>query len=353
MDDSSRAPTESRILEESRLIVGVRKRPAMYIANTEFSGFIGYLVGPIALLLGQRPHRLAIAAGEGGFVVEADVALPIEELSNGRIAPFEEILDRGSCHRAEGTILNALSEELTVEVRQTHRTDKFAFRRGIRESRHASTTQSDSSRTTLRFAPDASIFKVTNVSKTFFLSYLRRLSFLHQGVRFSVSIAGEMHEFYAAGGIADLFASVSAPYQVLHDPIHIVGEDGNLHLEAMFAYHSSNDDGLWCFINNGRAVEGGTHTMGLDDALKRLRQRFKLPESPCLGRNGVVGVMSIQYPQTVWEGCMRTRIGNPELRGMVCNLVVQRTTKWLEDRPDITEQLQQLQPFQFPDPWHK
>ena len=324
MDDSSRAPTESRFIEELRLTVGVRKRPAMYIATTAFSGFIRYLVLPVTLLLGQRPNRLAIAAGEGAFVVEADVALPIEELSSGRIAPFEELLDRRSRHRAEGTILNALSEELTVEVRQTHRTDTFAFRRGIRESSHASTTKSDSSRTTLRFAPDASIFEVTNVSPTFFVSYLRRLSFLHQGVRFSVSIAGEMHEFCAAGGIVDFFASVSAPYQVLHDPIHIVGEDGNLQLEAVFAYHTSNKNGLWCFVNNGRAIEGGTHTMGLHDALKRLGQRFTLPESPYLGCNGVVGVMLIQYPETVWEGCMRTRIGNPELRGMVCNLVVQR-----------------------------
>src|SRR5580693_1048141 len=99
MDDSTQAAAMNRISEESRLIVGVRKRPAMYVASTVFSGFIKYLVGPVALLLGQRPNRLAIAAGEGGFVVEADVALPIEELSSGRIAPFEELLDRGSRHR--------------------------------------------------------------------------------------------------------------------------------------------------------------------------------------------------------------------------------------------------------------
>jgi DNA gyrase/topoisomerase IV subunit B len=353
MDDSTQAAAMNRISEESRLIVGVRKRPAMYVASTAFSGFIKYLVGPVALLLGQRPNRLAIAAGEGGFVVEADVALPIEELSSGRFAPFEEILDRGSWHSFEGTVLNALSERLTVEVRQKHRTDTLAFRRGIRESYHASTIKSDSSRTTLRFIPDASVFTVTNVSPTFFLSYLRRLSFLHAGVRFSISIAGETHEFCAVSGIVDFFASASAPYQVLHDPIHIVGDDGNLHLEAIFAYHSWNENGLWCFINNGRAVEGGTHTMGLRDALNRLRQRIKLSKSPLTGRNGVVAVMSVQYPETVWEGCMRTRIGNPELRGMVCNLVVQRATQWLEDHPDVAEQLQKLEPFQFPDPWYR
>jgi len=353
MGHFTQAEIENRITEESRRIEGVRKRPGMYIGPTTFSGFIRYLVCPVSLLLGERPSRLAIAAGEGEFVVEADVPLPVEELSSGRIAPFEEILDQGYWHRFDGTVLNALSERLTVEIRQSHRTDTLAYCRGIRESHHASTTTSNSPRTTLRFVPDASIFTVTNVSPTIFLSYLRRLSFLHQGVRFSIAFAGETHEFYAAGGIVDLFASVSAPYQVLHDPIHIIGDDGNLHLEAVFAYHSWNKNGLWCFINNGRAVEGGTHKMGLRDALNRLRQRFKLLKSPGLGRNGVLAVMSIQYPETVWEGCMRTRIGNPELRGMVCNLVVQHATKWLEDRPDVAEQLQQLEPFRFPDPWYR
>jgi DNA gyrase/topoisomerase IV subunit B len=353
MGHFTQAEIENRITEETRRIDGVRKRPLMYVGSTAFSGFIKYLVCPVSLLLGERPTRLAIAAGEGGFVVEADVALPIEELVSGRIAPFEEILDQGYWHRFDGTVLNALSERLTVEIRQTDRADTLAYCRGIRESHQALNTTSNSSRTTLRFVPDPSIFTVTNVSPTIFLSYLRRLSFLHQGVRFSIAFAGKTHEFYTAAGLVDLFESVSAPYQVLHDPIHIIGDDGSLHLEAVFAFHSWNEDRLWCFINNGRAVEGGTHKMGLCDALKRIRQRFKLSKSPIIGRNGVVAVMSIQYPETVWEGCMRTRIGNPELRGMVCNLVVQRATRWLEERPDVAEQLQQLEPFQFLAPWYR
>jgi DNA gyrase subunit B len=352
MDDFTQADAVKRITEETPLIDGVRKRPGMYVGSTEFLGFINYLVCPVSLLLGQRPTRLAVAAGEGRFEVEADVALPIDELSSGRFAPFEEILDLGHGHSFEGTVLNALSETLAVEIRQKHRTDTLAFCRGIRESYRTSTNYSDSSHTTLSFAPDASIFTVTNVSPTILLSYLRRLSFLHRGVRFSISIAGETHELYAAGGIVDLFASLSAPYQLLHEPIFIVGDDGKLHLEAVFAYHNWKENCLWCFINNGRAVEGGTHKMGLHDALNRLRQRIKLSKWPWTVRNGVVAIMSIQYPDIVWERSTKSRIGNPELRGMVSNLVVQRTAEWLESHPDVAEQLQHLVPFQFPDVWY-
>jgi hypothetical protein len=151
MDDFTQADAVHRITEEAPLIDGVRKRPGMYVGSTEFFGFINYLVCPVSLLLGQRPTRLAIDAGKGGFEVEADVALPIEELSCGRFAPFEEILDLGHGHSFEGTVLNALSETLKVEVRQKHRTDTLAFCRGTRESHRASTNYSDSSHTTLKF----------------------------------------------------------------------------------------------------------------------------------------------------------------------------------------------------------
>jgi DNA gyrase/topoisomerase IV subunit B len=330
-------------------IEAIRKRPAMYVGSTAFFGFINYLVCPIALLLGQRPTRIAVSADDGGFVVESDVALDIEETSSGRLSPFEEISALGLGRGFDGSVLNALSDTLTVEVQQEGRTQTLAFRRGIRDSRRATTCRSGEPTTTLRFAPDTSIFTVTSLSPAIFRSYLRRLSFLHQGVRFSIAYGDEKQEFYAERGIVDLFAAVTAPYQLLHEPIHFVTEDGPLRLEAVLAYHSWKENGVWCFINNGRAVEGGTHEKGLDDALDQLYREFRSPKAH---RNGVIGIMSIRYPAAVWEGCIKARIGNPELRGMVCKLVVQGVAQWLQSRPDVTEQLRHLETFQFPEAWY-
>jgi DNA gyrase subunit B len=106
-------------------------------------------------------------------------------------------------------------------------------------------------------------------------------------------------------------------------------------------------------INNGRAVEGGTHEQGLHDALDQLYRKFELPKSRKAHRNGVIGILSIRYPDAVWQGCIKARVGNPELREMVCNLVVQSATQWLESRPDVAEQLRNLQTFQFPEIWYR
>ena len=241
---------------------------------------------------------------------------------------------------------------LDVTIRHGGRVDDLAYRCGSRESHQTTAGDPAVSSTTLRFSPDASILTVTEVSPAIFRSYLRRLSYLHRGVRFSFAHGDESHEFHAERGLLDLFAAISAPYQLLHEPIHMEFEHGTLHLEAVLAYHGWKEDGLWCFINNGRAVEGGTHEMGLRDALKRLDHILKRPEKPKANRNGVVGILSIHYPDAVWEGCVKTRVGNPELRGMVRELIVRGVTEWSQRHPEMVEQLRTIEPFQFPDAWH-
>jgi DNA gyrase/topoisomerase IV subunit B len=340
-------------IAESSYIEGIRKRPGMYVGSTDFFGFINYLVCPVALLLAHRPTRVAVAARDHGFVVESEVAVPIEKTSSGRITPFEEIANRGPGHSFEATVLNALSESLTVEVHHEYRVETLKFRCGTRELHHAERGPLNRPQTTLTFILDTSIFTVADLSPTMFSSYLRRLSYLYKGTRFSIVFGNdEPTLFYAERGIVELFDSVAAPYQLLHEPIHIVADDGSLQLEAIFAYHSWKENSLWCFINNGRAVEGGTHEYGLADALDQLYQRFKSPKVPIGDRNGVVGIMSLHYPGAVWEGCIKAKIGNPELQEMVCNLVVKRAAEWLQSRREVAEQLRDIETFQFPDAWY-
>ena len=87
--------------------------------------------------------------------------------------------------------------------------------------------------------------------------------------------------------------------------------------------------------------------------MDQIYREFKLPKMPKADRNGVVGIMSIRYPNTVWEGCIKAKIGNPELREMVCKLVAASAAKWLRSRPDVARQLQDMQTFQFPEAWYE
>ena len=340
--------------EEESTIESIRKRPRMYVGNAGFFGFIQYLVDPVSLLLGGRPSRLTVSVGEGEFVVEADVALRIVATSAGKLAPFEECGEETGGLGFDGIVLNALSERLEVEIREGERVETLSFRRGVRESHRVGTGPKEGPRTTLRFAPDHSVLGVASLSPTVFESYLRRLSFLHRGVRFSLEIGGERRDYLAEGGIVDLFDSVAAPYQLLHEPIRIAGEDGPLRLELIFAHQSWTGNALWCFINKGRAVEGGTHEAGLDDALNQLHREWRPPDPPDRAgrdRNGVVGVLSLGYPGVVLEGCLKAWVSNPELRGMVRELVLRLAREWIRDRPEVADQIRVMQRFDFPEIW--
>jgi DNA gyrase subunit B len=328
------------------LIQSVRSRPAMYIGGIDYFGLIHYFVCPFALLLNRGATRIDLIVTQEGFEVVSDCSIEIEVSSNGAIRPFEESQQRNIGHDWEGLILNGLSESLEVTVAQPASTVRLTYFRGERTSQLETSAGRTERRTSLRFRPDFSILTDIPVSPVVFQSYLRRMSYLHAGLTFSVTANGETVVYRQPNGIADLFQSVAAPYQILHEPIHIQAMEGELSLEGVFAYQSWLRDDVWCFINRGRAVAGGTHEKGLLDALKRL------PAKLGKGRaNGVVGVFSIIYPPATWEGCVKAYIVNPELRMLVRRLMMRETLKWVKAHPGVAEELRHLSAFTFPDIW--
>ena len=334
-------------------IESIRKRPQMYVGNIDFFGIIHYMVCPVALLLSHRPSRISVTAENGEFAVESDFPLPIVETPNGELLSFltHDVKDEVTSY--EGIVLNALSERLIVEIQHEKRRETLSFHRGVFESRHLDSKVDGPVCTTLRFVPDSSILTLSNLSPAIFKSYLRRLSYLHGGVRFSLQLGDESHEYHAARGIVDLFDQVAAPYQILHEPIHFRAEDGTLKLEGILAFHSWKENRLLCFINHGRAAEGGTHEEGLADALVQLQETYLSARPQAHRRNGVLAILFMQYPKVIWSGCIKAHVSNPELREMVSGLVVKGTTDWLEARPDVTRELQLIQTFEFPDAWSK
>jgi len=341
-------PRKKPIGLEMSFIESIRKRPAMYVGSTGIFGFINYLVCPIALLLANGAKRIDVTIDDG-FEVSSDAQFTLDR-EDGRIVTFEEMLPTtGDGHNLEAPILTALSQELYVSVKTGTTNEELRYSQGALVSHKSSNVEDATSGTTLRFKPDNTIFEITEISLFAFESYFRRLSFLHCGVRFSIITPSERKEFFQKNGIVDLFVAISSPYQLMHEPIHVIGQEGRLTLELVMAHHSWSEDHLMCFINHGRAVEAGTHEQGLKQGLKRLKKKLGLREK---SGNGVLALASLRYLDAVWEGCIKERVANLELRPMVSRLVVNEVTKWLAKHPDVAEQLKYMQRFQFPDVWY-
>jgi DNA gyrase subunit B len=334
-------PDSRKILPLSE-VESVRLRPAMYVSNTGFFGICRYLKIAIALLLEERPSQLSITASGDGFILSADVAVPIHEGDSGELAPFEGYSSLADTQGFRGTVLNGLSEHLTVEVQRGGRVETVMYHRGTRASRIAVSDGSGDTRTTLRFVPDRSILTVTHISPAVFSSYLRQLSFLNERIRFTIAWGAERREFFAERGLPELFASLTAPHEIFHEPIHIAAKRDSLELEAVFAYHSWKESRSYVFLNGLHASEGGTHEDGLNDAFDRLYGALELPEPHGFHRFGVVGVAALSYPDVSWVGCLWQEVGNPELRRMVCDLVLDAATEWLDAHPEVARQSRAL-----------
>ena len=352
------------VSEPRNLLVAIRRRPAMYIGGMDMSGLINYLLSPVAMLLAHGAKRIDVTVNDG-FEIGSDVVIAVEQTDDGRITPFQELRPPGTSTGYQEiepvstphdypdtrlTMLNALSEQLSVSVDTGALLQKVSFIRGDLESYSATESTDYLKGTVLRFEPDCSIFTVTDLSPAILTSYLRRFSYFHEGVRFTLTQKGDRHEFFVEDGIAELFTAISTPYQLMHEPIHIVAHEGSLDLKVVMAYHNWKTNHLWSFINNGRAVKGGTHEQGLTQGLKRLREKLDLTED---FNNGVVAVAFMRYPGATWDGATRHKISNFELKRMVSRLVVSGVALWLEKRPDVETQIRQLQTFSFPDTWNE
>lgn len=329
-------------------IESIRKRTSMYVGSTTQFGFINYLVCPVALLVSLKPRHICVTAADG-FEISCDVPLEISE-KDGQMVPFECASAFTNGAGLDGVVLNALSVQLTVRITNDTTTQVLQYVRGIRTA-HSTSPASGDVGTSFCFQPDEDILKVTSLPATIFESFLRRLSFLNEGITFSLTADGGTQSWQSDQGMLDLFTAIIAPYQIMHEPLQFRATDGDLELEVVMAFQSWVDDDMLCFMNRGRAVAGGTHEEGLRNGLRRLKRRLKLDTQFRGDFNGVVGVASIIYPHAVWEGCIKEKVGNPELVKMVSQLVLDNAFDWIDRHPHVADQLQQMEIFQHPDFW--
>lgn len=329
----------------------VRQRASMYIGNTGFFGLIHYLVYAVNDLLLRNPTHVSLTHKAGSFTLESDVDLMVEETESGDLYPFERFR-KGDERVGYEAVVTALSETLDIEATCSGKRWKLKYERGHRCLLEVTEAKQPAG-ARLCFVPDGSIFTIESISLYNFHSYLKRISFLHPTVRFNLTSDGSTTTYCSRNGIRDMFEAVAAPYQLLHEPIHFRETEGELDLEFIFAFHSWTQDCCWSFINKGRAVEGGTHEEGLVDGLSDLREALKMPDATEPYRNGVVGIMSLSYPNVVWEGCIKAKIGEPTLRPAVQKLVASGSLDWLNEHPEVKQQLNDMQTFQFPDVWQR
>jgi topoisomerase-4 subunit B len=254
----------------------------------------------------------------------------------------------GGLHGVGASVVNALSEWLEVEIWRGGHTWVQRFERGkpVTSLEDRGTTRRRG--TQVRFKPDPEIFSVINFNFSTVCDRMRELAFLNGGLTINVMDARpteRIRESYCfEGGISAFVAYINENRSVIHDPVFFKGTTDGIELELCFQYHNEYAESLNSFVNCICTVEGGMHETGFRSAHTRVMNEYARKQGLWKKkdnlsgddlREGLTAVLNVRMTDAQFEGQTKTKLGNPEARTAVEQLVAKHLSFFLEENPDI------------------
>jgi DNA gyrase subunit B len=355
----------------------VRKRPAMYIGSTGEMG-LHHLVYEVVdnsvdeALAGYADKiEVTIHLDNSITVVDNGRGIPVDvmDIDGEKIPAAEVVLTKlhaggkfdassykvsGGLHGVGVSVVNALSEELDLEIWRDGFTWEQTYSKGEPTSKLKKAGASKKLGTKVHFLPDRSIFSATEYNFDTLAQRLRELAFLNKGLlitltdeRTTDAKTGEAKsaEFKYNGGIAEFIKHLNRGKQVLHDkPIYMEAERSGVVMEIGLQYNDSYSESVFSFANNINTVDGGSHLSGFRMALTRTINYagqqmglFKDVKENLTGddvREGLVAVISVKLPQPQFEGQTKGKL-NSDIAGIVQAFVNERLGAYLEQNPPV------------------
>ncbi|BDG61877.1 DNA topoisomerase (ATP-hydrolyzing) subunit B [Caldinitratiruptor microaerophilus] len=348
----------------------VRRRPGMYIGSTGTKG-LHHLVWEVVdnavdeHLAGFCRHIRVTLHRDGSCSVRDDGrGFPVDvHPVTGRPA-VETVLTRlhaggkfggggykvaGGLHGVGVSVVNALSEYLTVEVWREEGHYRQEFRRGdpVADLVRLGDARPEDRGSLVRFKPDAEVFETVEFQFEVIASRLREMAFLNPGlsIEFLDERTGEEIRFRYTGGLSSFVRYLNRTRTPLHrDPVTIHAERDGSVIDLAIQYNDGYTENLYSFANNIRTHEGGTHETGFKTALTRVlndygRRTKILKDDESLSgddvREGLTAILSVKLPEPQFEGQTKTKLGNSEMAGLVNSVVGEELATFLEENPQV------------------
>ena len=351
----------------------VRKRPAMYIGSTGQSG-LHHLVyevidNAVDESLAGYCDAISVTIHIDNSVTVRDNGrgIPVEAHPEKKISAAEVVMTilhaggkfdndsykvSGGLHGVGVSVVNALSEELLLEIKRDGGVFQQNYARGVPVDKFRKTGTTDGRGTTVTFLPDPEIFETVELNFETLVQRMRELAFLNSGLEIAIEDlrSGEEHTFCYKGGVVDFVRYLNRNRQVLHaDPIYVEADRGDLRLEAAIQYNDSYNERLYSFANTINTVEGGTHLIGFKAALTRTLNAYAAEKglikdlnSKLSGedvREGVSLVISVKLSDPQFEGQTKTKLGNSDVKGAVEAMCNEQLSIFLEQNPDVGKRI--------------
>ena len=346
----------------------VRKRPGMYIGSTSSSG-LHHLVyeivdNAIDEALAGYCTEITVTINPDGSVTVTDNGrgIPVDIQEQTGKSALEVVFTvlhaggkfggggykvSGGLHGVGASVVNALSEWLTVQVHKNGSIYEMRFSRGDITQEMTVVGDTDKTGTVVTFMPDPEMFEDTEYNYETLFTRMREQAFLNAGLLIKTEDKREGKEtsdtMRYEGGIREFVTYLNRSKTPVHgDIIYMSGEKDDSTAEIAMQYNDSYNELILSFANNINTPEGGLHETGFKAALTRvlndygkkaklLKDDEKLSGDDC--REGLSAVISVKLTEAQFEGQTKAKLGNSEIRTLVDNIVSNKLSQFLEENP--------------------
>ena len=354
----------------------VRKRPAMYIGDVGERG-LHHLVQEVVdnsideALAGYCKNIFVSLNADGSCSVQDDGrGIPVGPHPIKKISTLEVVMctlhaggkfDKntykvsGGLHGVGVSCVNALSSDLTITVEREGKKYEQKYKIGAPQSNVVELGPSDKTGTSVRFWPDATIFRTVEFRYEKVSERLRELAFLNPDVTITIQDErdGQKDVFAYRGGLVDFVRHMDANATAITKPILMAGTSTNESgvdtvVEVCFEYNAGYNETLLSYVNNINTVEGGTHVSGFRSALTRTLNAYAAANNlskkdiTLTGedfREGLTAVISVKIAEPQFEGQTKTKLGNGETEGIVRSIINEELTKYLDATPSAAKHI--------------
>ena len=359
--------SEIQVLEG---LEAVRKRPGMYIGSTSTSG-LHHLVYEIV----DNSIDEALAGYCTDITVQINPDNTITVVDNGRGIPVDiqaqtgrpalEVVFTvlhaggkfggggykvsGGLHGVGASVVNALSEWLTVQVHKDGKIHEMKFSRGHITQEMTIVGTTDHTGTTVTFKPDPEMFEDTVYSYDILHTRMREEAFLNAGLRIRTVDLREgqeqSDEMCYEGGIREFVTFLNKSKDALHSGvIYMSSTRGDSYAEVALQYNDGYQENILSFANNVHTPEGGMHETGFKAALTRVLNAYglkvglikegdKVSGEDC--REGLTAVISVKLTDAQFEGQTKAKLGNASMRTLVDAIVSDKLMQFLDENPVV------------------
>jgi DNA gyrase/topoisomerase IV subunit B len=363
------AAAKSYDIENIQVLEGlepVRKRPAMYIGDTDKKG-LHHLVWEIVdnsvdeYLNGHGDHITVTLHKAGDSVTIADNGrgIPVARHPKHKKPGVELILTTlhsggkfggddsgyihsGGLHGVGSSVVNALSKKLVATIKRDGYEWTQTFKRGLKASELEKVGPNRMHGTSIYFEPDGDIFRVTHFDAEWIKSHLEDMAYIHRGlgIKFVNEITKETFDLSHPGGIPDFLTRLVTEAQkpTVHDaPFHLLRDNGEK-MECCMQWTESTEESFRSYVNGIRTSAGGTHENGFKAGIvKAIRNYMGTHEVPLKGltitaddiREGIVGILSVFVREPMFQGQTKEKLNNPEMTQAVDNFIRPALEGWL------------------------